>query len=59
MGRLLVGGIFLLVFGLLFIIRGISGGNGGEVVLGIPGLLVGIGALLSYKLKTDQEKDPR
>jgi hypothetical protein len=58
-GRLLIGGTFLLVFGLLFIIRGISGGNGGEVVLGIPGLLIGLGALLSYRLKGDQQNGPR
>jgi len=58
-GRLVVGGTFLLVFGLLFIIRGISEGNGGEVVVGIPGLLVGTGALLSYKLKADQQRGPR
>jgi hypothetical protein len=58
-GRLLIGGTFLLVFGLLFVIRGLVGGNGGEVAVGIPGLLLGIGALASYKLNGDQHKGSR
>jgi hypothetical protein len=57
--RLLVGGTLLLVFGLLFIIRGILEGNGGEVGVGIPGLLIGIGALISYKLNGDQQRGSR
>ena len=48
-----------MVFGLLFVIRGLVEGNGGQVVLGIPGLLVGIGAVISYKLNRDQPRDPR
>lgn len=59
MQRLLVGGTLLLVFGLLFIVRGISGGNGGDVGAGIPGLLVGIGALIFYKVKADEDKESR
>ena len=59
MGKLLVGATLLLVFGLLFIIRGISEGNGGEVGLGIPGLLIGIGALISSKLNGDYRSGSR
>jgi S-adenosylmethionine:tRNA ribosyltransferase-isomerase len=58
-GRLLIGGTFLLVFGLLFVIRGILEGNGGQAAVGIPGLLIGIGALISYKLNADQQRGPR
>jgi hypothetical protein len=49
----------LAVFGLLFVIRGIAQGNGGEVGVGIPGLLIGIGALISYRLNGDQPRGPR
>ena len=59
MARLLIGGTFLLVFGLLFVIRGLAEGNGGQVAVGIPGLLIGIGALISYKLNRDQPTGPR
>ena len=59
MGRLLIGGTMLMVFGLLFIIRGISQGDGGQVAVGIPGLLVGIGAVISYKVGGDQRRGPR
>jgi drug/metabolite transporter (DMT)-like permease len=54
--RVLIGGTMLLVFGLLFIIRGITEGNGSEVAIGIPGLLLGIAALISFK--ADGESRP-
>ena len=44
----------LLVFGLLFIIRGLAGGNSAEVAVGVPGFLIGIGSLISYKLDGGQ-----
>jgi len=48
--RLLVGGTLLVVFGLLFIIRGIAEANWSEVGIGVPGFLIGIGSLISYKI---------
>jgi len=45
-----VGGTLLLVFGLLFIIRGIAESNWGEVGIGVPGFLIGIGSLISYNI---------
>jgi hypothetical protein len=53
-----IGGALLLVFGLLFIIRGIAAGNWAEVGLGVPGLLIGIGSLVFYKLN-GQERAPK
>ena len=50
MRRLVVGGTLLLVFGLLFIIRGIAESNWGEVGIGVPGFLIGIGSLISYNI---------
>jgi hypothetical protein len=50
-GRLLVGGVLLLVCGLLFIVRGIAEGDSAEVGLGVPGLLIGIGSLVFIKLE--------
>jgi hypothetical protein len=53
--RVLIGGAFCLVFGLVFVIGGIVNGDGGHIALGIPGVLLGGGALLSYRLnKPDQ-----
>jgi hypothetical protein len=49
----------LMVFGLLFIIRGISQGDGGQVAVGIPGLLVGVGAVIFYKVGGDQPRGRR
>jgi hypothetical protein len=37
----------LAVFGLLFILRG-------QVAVGIPGLVIGVGALVYYRLNRDQ-----
>ena len=54
MRRLLIGGTLLLVFGLLFIIRGLAEGNSGEIGFGVPGLLIGIGSLISYKLNGEE-----
>ena len=51
MGRLLIGGALLFVCGLLFIIRGIAEGNWAEVGFGVPGLLIGIGSLVFFKLE--------
>jgi hypothetical protein len=56
--RLLIGGSLLLVCGLLFVVRGLVQGNSTEVVLGIPGFLVGHGALVFYKIEGD-EQNPR
>jgi hypothetical protein len=53
-GRLLIGGATLLVFGLLFTIRGIAAGNWPEVGLGVPGLLIGIGSLVAFKLEKQE-----
>jgi hypothetical protein len=58
MGRLLVGGVMLLVFGLLFVVRGMAEGNWSEVGVGVPGLLIGIGSLVFYKLER-QERTPK
>jgi hypothetical protein len=57
-GRLLIGGALLLVFGLLFSIRGIAAGNWPEVALGVPGLLIGIGSLVAFKIEK-QERTPK
>ena len=54
MGRLLIGGAMLLVFGLAFIIRGIAEGNWSEVGIGVPGFLIGIGSLISYKINGER-----
>ena len=51
MGRLLIGGALLFVCGPLFIIRGIAAGNWAEVGFGVPGLSIGIGALIVFKLE--------
>ena len=48
-----------MVFGLLFVIRGISLGDGGQIAVGIPGLLIGIGAVISYKVGRDQQRGRR
>ena len=56
MGRLLIGGAMLLVFGLLFIIRGIAEANWSEVAIGVPGFLIGTGSLISYKLNGERRK---
>lgn len=53
MARLLIGGALLLVCGLLFVGRGITEGNWGEVGFGLPGFLIGLGALVFYKLDGD------
>jgi len=44
----------LLVFGLAFIIRGIAEGNWSEVGIGVPGFLIGIGSLISYKINGER-----
>jgi hypothetical protein len=41
------GATLLAVFGLLFILRG-------QVAVGIPGLVIGVGALVYYRLNRDQ-----
>jgi len=46
----------LLVFGLLFIIRGIAEANWSEVAIGVPGFLIGTGSLISYKLNGERRK---
>jgi len=46
----------LLVFGLLFIIRGIAEANWSEVGIGVPGFLIGIGSLISYKINGERRK---
>lgn len=51
-GGLLGGGVLLLVFGVLFIIRG-------QVAVGIPGVVIGIGVLISYKLNGGQQRGSR
>ena len=51
MGRLVIGGALLLVCGLLFIIKGISEGDGSQVAFGLPGLLIGLGALVYFKME--------
>ena len=56
MRRLLIGGTLLLVFGLLFIIRGIAEANWSEVGIGVPGFLIGIGSLISYKIDGERRK---
>jgi hypothetical protein len=57
-GRLLIGGTMLLVFGLLFIIRGIVEANWSEVGIGVPGFLIGIGSLISYRTNAERRKGP-
>lgn len=59
MRRLLIGGALLLVCGLLFIIRGIAQANWSEVGLGVPGFLLGIGSLMSFKADEERGKGPR
>ena len=54
MGRLVIGGTLLLVCGLLFIIRGIAEANWSAVAIGVPGFLIGIGSLISYKINGER-----
>ncbi len=56
MRRLLIGGTLLLVFGLLFIIRGIAEANWSEAGIGVPGFLIGIGSLISYKIDGERRR---
>jgi len=46
-GKSVVGGMLLLVFGVLFILRG-------QVAVGIPGVVIGIVVLVSNKFNGDQ-----
>jgi len=48
--RLVVGGGLLLFFGLLFVIRGLRADNNGDIVMGLPGVVVGLGSLAFYAL---------
>ena len=55
MGRLVIGGTLLFVFGLLFVIRGLAAGDSGEIAVGVPGLVIGLGALAFYMLERNEQ----
>jgi hypothetical protein len=54
MPKVLIGGTLCLVFGLVFVIGGIVNGDNDRIAVGIPGALLGAGALLSYRLNKNE-----
>ena len=55
MRRVLIGGTLCLLFGCVFVVGGLVNGTGSQVALGIPGILLGAGSLLSYQLNKSEE----
>ena len=56
MRRVLVGGTLCLLFGSVFVVGGLVNGNHGQAAVGIPGVLLGAGALLSYNITKNEPR---
>jgi len=56
MRRLLIGGTLCLLFGAVFVVGGLVNGRGSQVALGIPGILLGAGSLLSFQLNKNEPR---
>ena len=56
MPKVLIGGTLCLLFGMVFLVAGIVNGDGSHVALSVPGILLGAGSLLSYRLNNNEPR---
>ena len=56
MPKVLIGGTLCLLFGMVFLVAGIVNGDGSRVALSAPGILLGAGSLLSYRLNKNEPR---
>jgi hypothetical protein len=56
MRRVLIGGTLCILFGSVFVVGGLVNGHGNQVVIGIPGILLGVAALLSVRLNDNEPR---
>jgi hypothetical protein len=56
MQRVLIGGTLCLLFGMVFLVAGIVNGDGSRALVGVPGILLGAGSLVSYRLNKNEPR---